>query len=85
MILGESNTLSGGQKQRISLARALVTNPDLILLDDIFTALDPQRQEKIIKLLSSLKKNHIIIIISNYDSMKQIADRIYNMDEILRL
>lgn len=85
LILGESNTLSGGQKQRISLARALVTNPDLILLDDIFTALDPQRQEKIIKLLSSLKKNHIIIIISNYDSMQQIADRIYNMDEILRL
>ena len=80
-ILGSSNTLSGGQKQRIGFARALAAEADVIILDDIFAALDVERQKEMLRLLDKWKENHIIIMISSYDMVKKTADRVYRMGD----
>lgn len=79
LILGSSNTLSGGQKQRIGFARALAAGSDVVILDDIFAALDIERQQEMLCLLNEWKKDRIIIMISSYDMAKAAADKVYRM------
>jgi ATP-binding cassette subfamily B multidrug efflux pump len=57
-------TLSGGQKQRISIARALLGNPPVIILDDCLSAVDTQTEEKILEELKGVIKQRTSIIIS---------------------
>lgn len=63
--------LSGGQQQRLCIARALAINPDVILLDEPASALDPISTLKIEELLRELEKNYTIVIVTH--NMQQAA------------
>lgn len=63
--------LSGGQQQRLCLARTLALRPEIILLDEPCSGLDPISTAKIEEALSELKRDHTIILVSN--NTKQIA------------
>ena len=76
-IVGERGiTFSGGQKQRASLARALATNPRILILDDSFSAVDTHTEEEILKNLKEFMKNRTSIIISHRISTVKDADKI---------
>ena len=58
-------TLSGGQKQRISIARALIRQPELLILDDCLSAVDTETEEVILNRLKKLEKPTTTIISSH--------------------
>jgi phosphate transport system ATP-binding protein len=66
-----ATALSGGQQQRLCIARAIAINPDIILMDEPCSALDPIATAKIEKLIDDLKENYTIIIVTH--SMQQAA------------
>lgn len=77
-ILGEKGiTLSGGQKQRSTLARALATNPKILILDDSFSSVDTHTEEEILKRLRQFMKERTSIIISHRISTVKDADKIF--------
>ncbi|MDO4913430.1 MAG: anchored repeat-type ABC transporter ATP-binding subunit [Bifidobacteriaceae bacterium] len=59
--------LSGGQRQRVLVARALVTNPDILLLDEPFTGLDMPSQEILLELFQYLASNNKALLMSTHD------------------
>jgi phosphate transport system ATP-binding protein len=63
--------LSGGQQQRLCIARAIAVNPEVILMDEPCSALDPIATARIEELISELKKNYCIVIVTH--SMQQAA------------
>ncbi len=71
--------LSGGQQQRVGIARALITNPDIILMDEPFSALDPitrsQLQDELINIQTQFKKT-IIFVTHDMDEAIKNADKI---------
>jgi phosphate transport system ATP-binding protein len=70
--LTESGTgLSGGQQQRLCIARAIAVNPEVILMDEPCSALDPIATARIEELIDDLRKNYCIIIVTH--SMQQAA------------
>jgi len=76
-MLGEKGaSLSGGQKQRLSLARALLTNPEVLLLDDCTSALDAETEKKIQETLSRIMAGKTAIIVSQRVSMARRCQRI---------
>ncbi len=76
-VVGERGiTFSGGQKQRASLARALATDPKILILDDSFSAVDTNTEESILKNLKEFMKNRTSIIISHRISTVRDADKI---------
>jgi ABC-type bacteriocin/lantibiotic exporter with double-glycine peptidase domain len=80
-IVGEKGTnLSGGQKQRLSIARALLQNPDLIILDEPTVGLDHKNKEIILRKLKQLSENKTIIIVSHDKYVFKYADFIYNIN-----
>jgi phosphate transport system ATP-binding protein len=64
-------SLSGGQQQRLCIARTLAVNPDIILMDEPASALDPLSTSKIEELIYELKRNYTIIIVTH--NMQQAA------------
>ena len=81
-ILGERGiTLSGGQKQRISIARAIIKNPQILLLDDCLSAVDTETEENIINNLSAITKDKTTIIVSHRVSSAKKADKIIVLDQ----
>jgi ATP-binding cassette subfamily B protein len=81
-IVGERGiTLSGGQKQRATLARALVTPADVLILDDAFSAVDAQTEEEILSRLEAIFGTRTIILITHRISTLGRADRILFLEE----
>jgi len=81
-ILGERGvTLSGGQKQRISMARAIIKDPKILILDDSFSAVDTHTEEKILNNMQKIIKDRTVILISHRISTIKDADIIYVLDE----
>lgn len=75
--VGEAGSrLSGGQKQRIGIARALVTKPKLIFMDEATSALESKTEEKISETLSSLDESISLILIAHRITTIQHADKI---------
>jgi ATP-binding cassette subfamily C protein len=71
--------LSGGQRQRLSLARALVTRPKVLVLDEVTSALDPETESSIVRNISRLRGEFTIIVITHRPAWKEIADCLYLM------
>ncbi len=81
-ILGERGiNLSGGQKQRICIARALIKEPKILILDDCLSALDNETEEKIILSLKIILKNTTTIISSHRLSSVQNLNEIIVLDK----
>ena len=68
--------LSGGQKQRLCIARALAVKPEVLLMDEPTSALDPGSTMKVEELMSELKKNYTVVIVThNMQQAARISDR----------
>ena len=75
--------LSGGQKQRVGIARALATNPRLLLADESTSALDPETTHDVLELLRRVNKEFgitIVVITHEMDVVRSIADRVAVME-----
>lgn len=80
-VLGERGiTLSGGQKQRASIARALVKQPSILILDDCLSAVDTHTEHTILNNLKGVLENCSSVIISHRVSSLKLADRILVLD-----
>jgi len=81
-ILGERGlTLSGGQKQRVSIARALIKNPQILLLDDCLSAVDTETEETILNNLENITKDKTTLIVTHRVSSAKNADVIIILED----
>jgi ATP-binding cassette subfamily B protein len=81
-VLGERGiTLSGGQKQRVSIARAIIKDPEILLLDDCLSAVDTETEEAILNNLMEVAKGRTTIIVSHRVSSAKNADKIMIIDQ----
>ena len=81
MIEHGGRNLSGGQKQRLTIARAIVKNPDILILDDSSSALDYATDAKLRQAIHSLDKNMTVFIVSQRTSSIMSADKILVLDD----
>ncbi|MFP3900336.1 MAG: ABC transporter ATP-binding protein [Acidimicrobiia bacterium] len=74
--------LSGGMKRRLTIARALINRPDLMLLDEPTTGLDPQARHLLWERLYSLKREGVTLVLTTHymDEAEQLCDRLVIMD-----
>jgi len=81
-LVGEKGVaLSGGQKQRISIARALIKNPEILILDDSLSAVDAKTEKRIIDNIRDVRTDKTTIITTHRMSAVQHADHIIVLDE----
>ncbi len=81
-IIGERGVqLSGGQRQRISIARAIFINPPIFIFDDSLSAIDANKEQKILKNLKNKTENNTNIIISHRTSSLKNANHIIVLDD----
>jgi ATP-binding cassette subfamily B protein len=81
-LIGERGvTLSGGQKQRATLARGLIRQAPLLILDDCFSAVDTETEDHILSELKRLRENQSTILVSHRVSTTRHADRIIVIDQ----
>lgn len=75
--------LSGGQKQRVAIVRALVMNPEVLLLDEITASLDPEMVREVLQVVLELAKEGrtMVIVTHEMEFAKAVADRIIFMDQ----
>lgn len=80
-LLGEKGVnLSGGQKQRVALARALFVKPDLLLLDDAFSAVDTATEERIVSALRAAMPGTAVLMVSHRISTLKLCDQVLVLD-----
>jgi ATP-binding cassette subfamily B protein len=81
-MIGERGiTLSGGQKQRTAIARALVRDPLILILDDSLSAVDTATEERILTALRSVRKGRTVLVVSHRVSSVKDADHIVVLDD----
>jgi ATP-binding cassette subfamily C protein len=80
-LIGNSGSqLSGGQRQRLAIARALVRSPEILVLDEATTALDPETEAAICESLERLRGRVTIVAISHQAMLRDAADIVYELD-----
>lgn len=81
-ILRENGSnISGGQKQMISIARTILTDAEILLLDDITTSLDPDTAKLVPDLIKKLRQDHTIIMVTKKPDLMSVADRIVVLEK----
>jgi ATP-binding cassette subfamily B protein len=81
-VIGERGvTLSGGQKQRVAIARALLVNRSILLLDDIFSSVDTQTEERIFRALKQNLAGKTVLLVSSRAKVLEGMDRILYFQE----
>ncbi len=81
-VIGERGiTLSGGQKQRTAIARALVRDPLILIMDDSLSAVDTHTEERILHALRSIRKGRTVLIVSHRVSSVKDADHIVVLED----
>jgi ATP-binding cassette subfamily B multidrug efflux pump len=80
-VIGERGiTLSGGQKQRTAIARALIRNPPILILDDALSAVDTATEERILHALREIRRGRTVLIVSHRVSSVKDSDQIVVLD-----
>lgn len=80
-IIGEEKTiLSEGQKQLLAIARAILSEAEILLFDEVTSNIDPSETYKIRELLLDLKTDHTVLLITHKPEMMEIADRVVVID-----
>jgi ATP-binding cassette subfamily B protein len=80
-VIGERGiTLSGGQKQRTAIARALIRNPPILILDDALSAVDTATEERILHALREIRRGRTVLIVSHRVSSVKDSDQIIVLD-----
>lgn len=78
--VGENGSnLSGGQRQRMALARALIRDAQLIILDEATNALDPRSEQAIIQAVQTLSKDRLVLVIAHGLSFVKVCDRVIHL------
>jgi ABC-type bacteriocin/lantibiotic exporter with double-glycine peptidase domain len=75
------SNLSGGEKQRLALIRELVSEPEILILDEVTSSLDTETISKVIKTLEKLKGKVTIIIVTHQKEYLNLADEVYNINK----
>lgn len=75
--------LSGGQQQRTAIVRAIITDPELLLLDEVTSALDPELVGEVLDLVRQLKKSGTTIVMATHEMSfaRDVADRVAFLDQ----
>ena len=77
-IMGENGVqLSGGQKQLVAIGRALVNNPDVLLLDEPTSAMDSRTESLVMEIIQKQKGNRIILMVSHKAGHEKMADEVF--------
>ncbi|MCK5295005.1 MAG: type I secretion system permease/ATPase [Arcobacteraceae bacterium] len=77
LIVGERGEgLSGGEKQSIALARALISNPDILIMDEPTNSMDRQTETQFIKKINNVIKNKTLIVITHKMALLELVDRV---------
>ncbi len=79
IIKQDGSNISGGEKQRIGIARALLRNPELILLDEATSGLDSFTEQKVLETIKDLQKT--VIIVSHRINTLKFCDKVYRIDK----
>ncbi len=75
--------LSGGQQQRVAIARALAMNPELMLFDEVTSALDPERVKEVLNVMEELAREGMTMIVVTHEMgfAREVGDRVIFMDK----
>ncbi len=74
-------SLSGGQRQRIAIARAILADPRILILDDATSSVDPTKEHEIRDALTEVMRNRTTIVIAHRPATIALADRVVLLDE----
>lgn len=74
-------SLSGGQLQRLAIARALISAQDILILDEVTSALDETNEKVILELIDSLKNDYLIVQISHRNQVIKLADSVVDIEK----